>query len=242
MGYYSYYSLDVDTEGSNHLKEDIIADLINVNTEAECALNANGETSDEATWYQSDDDMKEFSKKYPDVVFTLFRYGQVLGDVGKTYFKNGRMKSSPAEVSYPEFDVSKLEEYVPNSTKFDSFNNVSGCKLSMVFVCDRNTTESKMIRDLRNSYTEANFALDVDGSFHANKEWPSHEANLVEFSKKYPKVRLSIYCEIEFEDEEINNMSSLRRFWRKDFQNGKIHRANAFWEFDDGCGGAKFTF
>ncbi len=117
MGYYSYYSLDVDTEDSSHLKEDIIADLINENTEAECALNANGQTINEATWYESDDDMKLFSKKYPDVLFILFRYGQVLGDVGKSYFKNGRMKSCSANVSYPSFDVNKLEDYIPNSTE-----------------------------------------------------------------------------------------------------------------------------
>lgn len=233
MGYYSYYSLDVDTADSNHLKEDIIADLINENTEAESALNADGQTINEAKWYESEDDMRQFSKKYPDVLFILFRYGQVLGDVEKSYFKNGRMKSCSANVSYPSFDVNKLEDYVPNSTEISSFNDFSGCNLSIVIDRKSNTAKNAILRDLRATYTQANLALTEQGYFNENQEWPSHESNLVEFSKKYPKVRFTMYCEIDYEDKEINNMSSLKRFWRKDFLNGKIHRAKAFWEFED---------
>jgi hypothetical protein len=233
VGYYSYYSLDVDTEDSSHLKEDIIADLINENTEAECALNADGQTINTAKWYESDNDMKLFSKKYPDVLFILFRYGQVLGDVGKSYFKNGRMKFCSANVSYPSFDVNKLEDYVPNSTEISSFENVSSCNFSIVLDCKNPSAKNNLLQNLRKSYTEANLALTEQGYFNENQEWPSHESNLVEFSKKYPKVRFTIYCEIDYEDKEINNMSSLKLFWRKDFLNGKIHRAKAFWEFED---------
>ncbi|MCB1660280.1 MAG: hypothetical protein KDI39_18815, partial [Pseudomonadales bacterium] len=39
-----------------------------------------GTTANEAKWYESDNDMKEFSKKYPDVLFSLSQTMEGEGD------------------------------------------------------------------------------------------------------------------------------------------------------------------
>ena len=71
MGTYTDYSLTVEFEEGKYTANDIIAHLRRECEEARYALGEDGDTANEAKWYQFNEDMIEFSKKYPDVVFVF---------------------------------------------------------------------------------------------------------------------------------------------------------------------------
>lgn len=71
MGNYARYSLTVQCDEKKYVAKDIIAHLRQDYTEAAYALDEDGGTANEAKWYKQDKEMKEFSKKYPDVLFVF---------------------------------------------------------------------------------------------------------------------------------------------------------------------------
>ena len=60
------------------------------------------------SWYDHEEDMKELSKKFPDVVFDLFGDGEESEDRWHKYFKNGRMQYCPCRFEFDPYDESKL--------------------------------------------------------------------------------------------------------------------------------------
>ena len=60
-------------------------------------------------WYEHDEDMLAFSKKYPDIVFVLYGAGEESSDLWKEYYQNGKRQYAPVELSFPEFDPGKLK-------------------------------------------------------------------------------------------------------------------------------------
>lgn len=121
MGYNTRYSLEI--EGATY-KEEVTGEDVNGNTVTILVTkNTDLETlkkeiskesgydyvfSDECKWYDHDDDMKNFSKKYPDVLFILSGEGEEPGDLWKTYYKNGKMQTAEAVITYEAFDEGKL--------------------------------------------------------------------------------------------------------------------------------------
>ncbi len=99
MGYYTTHSLDL--EGAGDEFDNIIADLRENNECAEYALDENGDAEESCKWYDSSKDLKEFSKKYPDVLFTLHGEGEEPGDLWNEYFKNGKNQHCAGEITYP---------------------------------------------------------------------------------------------------------------------------------------------
>ena len=65
-----------------------------------------------AKWYDHNEDLINVSKKYPDVLFTLYGKGESSGDIWRKYYKNGKYQVAKAFISYEEFDEAKLKEYV----------------------------------------------------------------------------------------------------------------------------------
>lgn len=63
---------------------------------------------DSCKWYEHERDMREFSKKFPDVLFKLYGEGEEAGDIWRKYFKNGKMQSCHAQITFEPFDESKL--------------------------------------------------------------------------------------------------------------------------------------
>ena len=105
MGYYSTFRLEVNHPDS----QEIINDLLENNEDARRALQYDGTPQETTKWYEMDDDMKEFSKKYPDVLFEMQREGESGGDDQcNYYFQNGRMQECWVELKFPEFDPDKM--------------------------------------------------------------------------------------------------------------------------------------
>jgi hypothetical protein len=67
------------------------------------------ESLEAMNWYRHDDDMREFSKLFPTIVFELCGEGDRAGDLWRAYYKNGKMQYCPARITYGEYDESKLE-------------------------------------------------------------------------------------------------------------------------------------
>jgi hypothetical protein len=116
MGYATRYTLEVRDPVSNYLLEDerflglIIADLRGSNGEAKYALQANGLASgDDSRWYEHQEDMTEFSKKYPTFLFVLNGEGEESGDIWREYFLNGKSQHEKATLQIPPFDRTKLQ-------------------------------------------------------------------------------------------------------------------------------------
>jgi hypothetical protein len=64
---------------------------------------------EQCKWYESDEDMKKISKKYPLTIFVLEGEGEESGDLWKKYFLNGKMQEAKAKITYDEFDEKKLK-------------------------------------------------------------------------------------------------------------------------------------
>lgn len=99
MGYYTRFELEV--------KEKIDYD-VDYKKEISEITDYGSCFDDEIKWYNYEKDMKKYSKQYPDTLFVLIGEGEEYGDIWKTYFKNGKMQKCNAQITYDEYDESKL--------------------------------------------------------------------------------------------------------------------------------------
>lgn len=100
MGYYTRYELKVEPYSHE------IDEAINEDENLDYAI---GEYKQECKWYDHDADMINFSKQFPETLFTLKGEGEEAGDLWVIYYKNGKMQHCPAKLTYDEFDESKLK-------------------------------------------------------------------------------------------------------------------------------------
>ena len=118
MGYYTRFELDiidgptvemveaecemcrqVGTTGRGILKQMEKAD-------ESIALIMGGET---VKWRGHEDDMKAFSRKWPDTTLRLQGWGEEDGDIWVKYFKGGKMQVSKASISLDPFNPGALK-------------------------------------------------------------------------------------------------------------------------------------
>jgi hypothetical protein len=74
MGTYAYYQLTLninEKDKQNYSSKAVISHLREEYEEAQYALDEEGNTEDEAKWYNFDTDMMAFSKQYPSILFKL---------------------------------------------------------------------------------------------------------------------------------------------------------------------------
>lgn len=105
MGYYTSYNLETDSKENLN----IIREFRDLYDNAKYALNESGEEQEWTKWYDHEEELKSFSKNYPDVIFTLKGEGEQPGDIWKKYFKNGKVQIANAQIIFKDFDESKLK-------------------------------------------------------------------------------------------------------------------------------------
>jgi hypothetical protein len=110
MGYYTRYELSIqdDPKGPYLDPTQVISDLRKECDYAKYALNENGDTQESCKWYDHEDDLRKFSKKYRGTVFVLKGEGEETGDLWVKYFLNGKMQVTKAKISFDPYDPSKV--------------------------------------------------------------------------------------------------------------------------------------
>lgn len=116
MGYYTYHELCIFSREGNKLTlldrgpEIAIIDVLRKEYEsAKDSIDDHGCTNNHTKWYNHADDLKAFSKKYPEYVFRLHGNGEDSDDRWYHYFLNGKMQVANCEFVYQSFDVDELE-------------------------------------------------------------------------------------------------------------------------------------
>jgi hypothetical protein len=111
MGYNTRYTLNWDLSKSDTTWEEISEEIglrKAINRRFFYGVDTNGNTYDACKWYDHENDIAEFSKIFPDVIFELSGEGEEARDIWKKYFKNGKIQICIAKITFDEFDESKL--------------------------------------------------------------------------------------------------------------------------------------
>ena len=100
MGYYTNHELQI-----------IEGDVDNVDFESEISKEAGYSWcfDDSIKWYNCHNDMKNFSKKYPNTIFKIIGEGEEAGDIWHAYFQNGKMQLCEAQITFEEFNKQQLK-------------------------------------------------------------------------------------------------------------------------------------
>ena len=102
MGYYTMYNLSTD-EDEAYAKEKY-GDELGEFTGYGAAL-----FEDQIKWYEHEQDMRSFSKRYPDVLFQLDGKGENNDDVWTMWARNGKTYKDYVKIIYPEFNEDRLQ-------------------------------------------------------------------------------------------------------------------------------------
>lgn len=109
MGYTTYFTVSreddkpfTSEEREALLALDVFEDETNEGKETICMGGL-------AKWYECFEDMKDFSLKFPGVVFKMHGEGEETGDLWDAYFKNGKGQECRADIIYPDYDEEKLK-------------------------------------------------------------------------------------------------------------------------------------
>lgn len=60
------------------------------------------------TWYDHDAEMGKLSIAFPDILFTLWGYGQEADDLWKKYYLNGKSQLARAIITYPNCELASM--------------------------------------------------------------------------------------------------------------------------------------
>lgn len=100
MGYYTYHTLTV-LEGYN--------DEINHEEEIGKAIDFAEVFDESSKWYDMEIDMKKYSLKHPEVLFSIEGEGEESRDLWKSFFKNGKSFTAKTEIVFEEYNENKLQ-------------------------------------------------------------------------------------------------------------------------------------
>lgn len=75
---------------------------------ASYCLENSGGSNESGKWYSHEQDLKEFSKKYPDILFMLEGEGEENDDMWHLYVRNGKSQKQKAVITFPPFDPSRF--------------------------------------------------------------------------------------------------------------------------------------
>lgn len=103
MGYYTYYQIEIENVTDADLTKDEHIEQI------EKTSGYQGLFEETVKWYEHEEQMKEYSKKHPSILFILSGEGEESGDIWKQYFKGGKSQICKAKITFDEFDPNKLK-------------------------------------------------------------------------------------------------------------------------------------
>lgn len=109
MGYYTTYSMTVHNVKDKE-QFDALCESLDAYGILRYALDSGSMYEDtaefcsynEVKWYEHEEDMKDISKKFPDMVFQLRGYGEDPEDIWEKYFKYGDCEECIAQVIIPK--------------------------------------------------------------------------------------------------------------------------------------------
>lgn len=112
MGYYTIYKLTVIDLKKDPIYETCIEKSL---TEEFEFLDTDLEVSD-IKWYEHEEELKQFSSNYPNVLFILTGIGEehyfssttLTADIWIKYFLNGKSYTDKLNYKFPEFNKDKL--------------------------------------------------------------------------------------------------------------------------------------
>lgn len=107
MAYCTGFTLDVH-EGDLDIKTILESPEAEGFEGLDYAIGTDGDRLDDVKWYYHEEDMKDLSLKFPEIVFVLRGEGEDNDDTWYKYFKNGKMQSCYAVITFDEYDESKL--------------------------------------------------------------------------------------------------------------------------------------
>lgn len=108
MGYYTRFQVKTSGSGDSYKRflEDGYQEIFG---EYDISIERlENDDYDQMKWYDHEDDMKEFSAKWPNVLFTLTGEGEEPGDLWVKYFRNGKVQTATAKITYEPLDESLL--------------------------------------------------------------------------------------------------------------------------------------
>ena len=103
MGYYTKYKLTVTGDYNK------VAKAIEDKNAPERIKIALGNYSDSMKWYDYNEDVWKYSKKHPEVLFTLTGEGEDSGDLWIMWTKNGKQIRKVVEIIWPTLNEDELE-------------------------------------------------------------------------------------------------------------------------------------
>lgn len=103
MGYYTEFNLKTMSKNMAPVRE--FCSSIN-----RYGLDIDGDTSESMKWYEHEDEIGKFSKKYPIEIFVLTGKGENEGDHWVKYFKNGQVHKGTVTIVLSPFKESELED------------------------------------------------------------------------------------------------------------------------------------
>lgn len=106
MGYYTRF--EIKTNEPKVMAELLEKEIGSYGETFDYLFDNNGDSYDCYKWYDHETDMKEVSKEFPGVLFTLKGEGEAAGDLWLKYFKDGKIQRCHAKITFDEFDESKL--------------------------------------------------------------------------------------------------------------------------------------
>ena len=99
MGYYTEYDMEViGDDDFNHKNE------ITQGSGYSCLFDG-----DDIKWYDHEQQLRDHSENYPDLLFKLSGRGEEAGDSWVKYFKNGLMQICRVMETYEKYDILKLQ-------------------------------------------------------------------------------------------------------------------------------------
>lgn len=108
MGYYTRFKLTLPQVNVIVLPEvvDIISRRISEISRYYIEID---QDTQEIKWYDHDDDMKQLSKQYPNVLFLLSGVGEESLDLWQTYYQNGKKQVCEAKIKFESYDERKMQ-------------------------------------------------------------------------------------------------------------------------------------